>query len=92
MFINEYDKATFYNHEPKRNRKLLLNKKELVKLDKNVKEKGLTVVPIKLFINKKGLAKLEIGLAKGKKMFDKREDIKKKDTIRENQRNVKILV
>src|ERR1044071_3047917 len=81
--INEYEKGTHYNHEPKRDRKLLLNKHELRKLEGALKDQGLTIVPLKLFINEKGWAKLEIALAKGKKLFDKREDIKKKDLQRD---------
>lgn len=86
MNISPYKQATHTNHEPKRDRKLLLTKKELEKLEKKYEEKGLTIVPIRLFINKKGLAKMEIALAKGKKLYDKREDIKKKDMAREMQR------
>jgi SsrA-binding protein len=87
--INEYEKGTHYNHEPKRDRKLLLNKHELRKLENALKDQGLTIVPLKLFINEKGWAKLEIALAKGKKLFDKREDIKKKDLQRETARKFK---
>ena len=87
--INEYDKGTHYNHEPKRDRKLLLNKHELKKLEGALKDQGLTIVPLRLFINEKGWAKLEIALAKGKKLFDKRDDIKTKDLQRENARKFK---
>lgn len=87
--INEYEKGTHYNHEPKRDRKLLLNKHELKKLEGALKDQGLTIVPLRLFINEKGWAKLEIALAKGKKLFDKREDIKKKDLQRETARKFK---
>jgi SsrA-binding protein len=87
--INEYEKGTHYNHAPKRDRKLLLNKHELRKLEGKLKDQGLTIIPTKLFINEKGWAKLEIALAKGKKLFDKREDIKKKDVQREIARRVK---
>lgn len=86
MHISPYSQGTHYNHEPKRDRKLLLNKRELDKIDVKNKEKGLTIVPVRLFINDKGLAKLEIALAKGKKLFDKREDIKQKDLKREMER------
>jgi len=86
MHISPYSMGTYANHEPKRERKALLNKKELRKLDSKVKEKGLTIVPVRLFINEKGLAKLEIALAKGKKLYDKREDIKQKDLKRELER------
>jgi SsrA-binding protein len=84
--ITEYADASFYNHEPLRERKLLLNRQELNKLLKKVKDQGLTLVPIKLFINEKGFAKMNIALAKGKKAFDKRDDIKKKDLEREMNR------
>ncbi|MEO5642703.1 MAG: SsrA-binding protein SmpB [Bacteroidia bacterium] len=87
--INEYDKGTHYNHEPKRDRKLLLNKHELKKLQGALKDQGLTIVPLRLFINEKGWAKLEVALAKGKKLFDKRDDIKKKDMQRETDRKFK---
>lgn len=86
MQIAEYDYGTHYNHAPKRDRKLLLQRKELRKLEKNVKEKGLTITVLHLFISDKGLAKLEIALARGKKEYDKREDIKKKDTQRQLDR------
>jgi SsrA-binding protein len=84
--INEYENASFYNHEPMRERKLLLSRQELDKWLRKVKDSGLTIVPIKLFINDKGFAKVNIALAKGKKAFDKREDIKKRDVERETQR------
>ncbi|MCC6371625.1 MAG: SsrA-binding protein SmpB [Bacteroidia bacterium] len=84
--ITEYENASFYNHEPMRERKLLLSRQELNKLQRRVKDSGLTIVPIKLFINEKGFAKLNIALARGKKEFDKREDIKKRDVEREMNR------
>lgn len=84
--ITEYADASFYNHEPLRERKLLLSRQELNKLIKKVKDQGLTIVPVKLFINDKGYAKLNIALAKGKKAYDKRDDIKKKDLEREMNR------
>lgn len=84
--IAEYQDASFYTHEPMRERKLLLSRQELNKLIKKVKDQGLTIVPIKLFINESGYAKLNIALAKGKKSFDKRDDIKKKDLEREMNR------
>ena len=87
--INEYDKGTHYNHLPKQDRKLLLNKHELNKLENALIDKGLTIVPLRMFINEKGWAKLEIALAKGKKIFDKRDDIKKKDAQRETARRFK---
>lgn len=84
MTIQQYDHGNHFNHSPKAERKLLLNKKELRKLSKELKNTGLTIIPTKLFINEKGFAKLQISLAKGKKLFDKRENIKD----RENKRNL----
>lgn len=89
MHIAEYGHGSHYNHEPKRDRKLLLTKKELRKLAIKVKEKGFTIVPTLMFINDRGLAKVEIALAKGKKLYDKRETIKSKDTQREIDRSIK---
>jgi SsrA-binding protein len=86
MHITEYSEASFRNHEPLRERKLLLSKNELNKLSKKMKDQGLTIVPVRLFITEKGFAKLEIALAKGKKLHDKRDDIKKKDLEREMNR------
>jgi len=90
MTIEEYAFGNFYNHRPKAERKLLLNKRELKKLAKDVETKGLTIVPLKLFINDKGLAKLDIALAKGKKLYDKRETMKDRDTKRDLDRIKKI--
>ena len=87
--ISPYEKGTHYNHEPKRDRKLLLKRAETRKLQNKMKDQGLTIVPIKLFISDEGWAKMEIALAKGKKLFDKRQDIKKRDTERETQRKLK---
>lgn len=86
MHIAEYELGTCNNHIAKRDRKLLLTRKELDKIQKKSKEGGITIVPLKLFINDKGLAKLEIALAKGKKTFDKRETLKLKDASREMDR------
>ncbi len=86
MNISTYFFGTYNNHEPRRDRKLLLQKKELNKLLRATKETGNTIVPIKLFVNEKGLAKLEIGLARGKKMYDKRQSLKEKDDKREMDR------
>jgi SsrA-binding protein len=83
MHISPYVLARNFNHEAKRDRKLLLNKRELKKLLTKNKEKGLTIIPIRIFINDSGLAKLEIALAKGKKIYDKREDIKARDMKRD---------
>jgi SsrA-binding protein len=85
LHISEYAFGTYTNHEPLQERKLLLTKRELKKLDGKIKEKGYSIIPLKIFINEKGLAKMEIGLAKGKKLYDKRETIKQ----RENDRDIK---
>ncbi len=84
MSIDEYKLGTFYNHKVKRERKLLLHKRELQKWERKMKDVGITIIPIKLYINDKGIAKLLITLARGKKLFDKRETIKN----RENKRNL----
>jgi len=86
MSIEEYAYGNYNNHRPKAERKLLLNKRELRKLEKEVKNTGLTIVPLRLFINEKGFAKLEIALAKGKKLYDKRESIKDRDNKRDLDR------
>ncbi|WP_370476649.1 SsrA-binding protein SmpB [Tamlana flava] len=90
MTIEEYKYGTHYNHRPKAERKLLLNKRELNKLNKEVQNTGLTIVPLRLFINEKGYAKMEIALAKGKKLYDKRETIKDRDNKRNLDRIKKI--
>ena len=90
MFIDKYSHGNINNHESKSERKLLLTKLELKKLNKAVKNKGLTIVPLRLFINEKGLAKLVISLSKGKKLFDKRQAIKKRDNKIELERIRKI--
>lgn len=84
MQIDEYSHASHFNHRPKAERKLLLNKRELKKLQKEVATSGLTIIPLNLFLNEKGLAKMNIALAKGKKLYDKRETIKD----RENKRDI----
>ena len=89
LHISEYKLGKIYNHMPTQERKLLLNKKELKKLDTKIKEKGYTIVPLKIFFNENGFAKLEIGLGKGKKLHDKRETIKDRDNQREMQRYVR---
>jgi len=88
MHIAEYKYGSYENHDPKRDRKLLVNKKELKKLSTKVKEKGNSIVPVRLFINEKGLAKLEIALAKGKKLHDKRDSLKEKDMKRQMNREL----
>ena len=87
--ISEYSHGGMSNHQPKRDRKLLLNARELNKLFKGSSTKGLAIIPLRLFIGKRGFAKLEIALAKGKKLYDKREDLKKKDVQREIDRSLK---
>jgi len=90
MFIDEYEYGNHFNHKTKSQRKLLLNKKELKKLYKEVKNTGLTIVPLRLFINEKGYAKLLISLAKGKKLYDKRQTIKNRENKIQLQRLKKI--
>lgn len=88
MNIPIYELGTIYNHDPKRDRKLLLHKKEILKLSSKIQEQGYTIIPTKIYL-KKGLAKIEMALAKGKKLFDKRETIKQRDTKREIQKIIK---
>ncbi|MDG1503198.1 MAG: SsrA-binding protein SmpB [Flavicella sp.] len=83
MFIEEYIYGHAYNHKPKSERRLLLNKRELKKLEKEVKNVGLTIVPLKLFLTDKGWAKLNIALCKGKKLYDKRNTLKDRDNARD---------
>lgn len=90
MTIEEYAFGTYYNHRPKSQRKLLLHKKELRKWHKEVKNTGLTIIPLRVFINEKGLAKMEIALARGKKLYDKRQSIKERDTKRQLDRAKRI--
>ncbi len=87
MHVSEYKEGSYNNHEPKRIRKLLLNKTELRKVEGKLKEKGNTIIPIKLFFNERGIAKIEIAIARGKKLFDKRESIKEKDQRRQMLRS-----
>ena len=89
MYIDEYDWGTHFNHKTRRDRKLLLKKNELKKLDRKTKETGLTIIATNLYINKKGLAKVRIYLARGKKLYDKRESIKGKDLKRDLDRIIK---
>lgn len=85
LHISEYSFGTYTNHEPMQERKLLLNKRELKKLEAKIKEKGYSIIPLKIFLTDKGWFKLEIGLGKGKKIYDKRQTIKE----RENDRDLK---
>lgn len=86
MTISEYANRGYMNHDPQQERKLLLNRTELKKLERKVKERGLTIVATRVFIAETGFAKINIALAKGKKEYDKREDIKKRDTKRAEDR------
>jgi SsrA-binding protein len=86
MHISPYENGSFYNHQPRTDRKLLLTGKEIKKLEKFVQTKGNTLVPLRLFLSDKGWAKLEIACAQGKKLHDKRQDLKEKDDKREMQR------
>ena len=81
--ISPYEKSSHFNHEPLRDRKLLLRKKEIKKLSNKLKDQGLTIVPKRLYIDERGFIKLEIALAKGKKLYDKRDTIKERDLSRE---------
>jgi SsrA-binding protein len=89
MHIAEYFYGSYNNHSARRDRKLLLNKKELKKLEKGTKETGYTIVPVRMFINEKGLAKVVVALARGKKQYDKRESLKEKDDKRDMDRMFK---
>jgi len=89
LHIAEYSHGGYSNHKPKRERKLLLTAQELNKLSKKLNDKGLTIIPTRLFISDRGFAKLEIAVAKGKKLHDKRESLKKKDVQREINRAMK---
>ncbi|MEJ6491503.1 MAG: SsrA-binding protein SmpB [Flavobacteriales bacterium] len=89
MFINDYVNTSFFHHKPKGDRKLLLNKREINKIEKWLKDKGNTIIPTKVFINDKGWAKVEIATARGKKLHDKRDDLKAKDDKRDMDRALK---
>lgn len=89
LHIAEYSHGTVNNHDPLRDRKLLLQKREIKKIEAKLKEKGYTLIPLRIFFSEKNLAKIEIGLAKGKKMHDKRESIRQKDVEREMKRYLK---
>jgi len=89
MFVNEYENGTQYNHRPRADRKLLLNRKEITKIEKFLKVKGNTIVPLKLYLSEKGWVKVEIAFAVGKKLHDKRQDLKEKDDQRDMARALK---
>ena len=86
LHISQYDMGNIHNHEEKADRKLLLKRKELKKLQYDAQDVGLTIIPTKVYVNDRGLAKIEIALAKGKKLYDKRQDLKAKDAKREIER------
>ncbi len=86
LHISQYDMGNVHNHEEKADRKLLLKRKELKKLQYDAQDVGLTIIPTKVYVNDRGLAKIEIALAKGKKLYDKRQDMKEKDAKRELDR------
>jgi len=89
LHIAEYSHGTVNNHDPLRDRKLLLEKREIRKIETRLREKGYTLIPLRIFFNSRNLAKIEIGLARGKKMYDKRESIKQKDVEKEMKRYLK---
>ena len=89
MFVNEYENGTHYNHRPRADRKLLLNRKEITKIEKFLRVKGNTIVPLKLYLSEKGWVKVEIAFAVGKKLHDKRQDLKEKDDQRDMARALK---
>ncbi len=89
LHIAEYSHGTVNNHDPLRDRKLLLEKREIRKIEAKLKEKGYTLIPLRIYFSEKNLAKIEIGLARGKKMHDKRESIRQKDAEREMKRYLK---
>ena len=89
LHIAEYSHGNANNHDPLRDRKLLLQKREIRKIESKLKEKGYTLIPLRIFMNDKNLVKIEIGLGKGKKLYDKRETIKQKDVDREMKRFLK---
>ncbi|PMQ02509.1 MAG: SsrA-binding protein [Dictyoglomus sp. NZ13-RE01] len=90
LHISPYDKGNIYNHDPKRPRKLLMHKDEIAHLIGKIKEKGLTLIPLSIYFNNRGWAKVELGLAKGKKLYDKRRDLAEKAEKRELERAFKI--
>ncbi|MCX7845401.1 MAG: SsrA-binding protein SmpB [Dictyoglomaceae bacterium] len=90
LHISPYDKGNIYNHDPKRPRKLLMHKDEIARLIGKVKEKGLTLIPLSIYFNERGWAKVELGLAKGKKLYDKRRDLAERAERRELERAYKI--
>jgi SsrA-binding protein len=88
MHVSKYEMGTHYNHEPLRDRKLLLTKREIKKIEHKLKDKGITLIPVRIYVNERGWIKVELALAKGKKLYDKREDIKQRDMKREIERSL----
>lgn len=88
LHISAYEKGTYLNHEPLRDRKLLLTKKEIKKITKSLDDQGITLIPLSIYTSERGFAKMEIAIAKGKKLYDKRADIKEKDIKREMNREM----
>jgi SsrA-binding protein len=91
MHISVYERGSYSNHEPERKRKLLLNRREIKKIMKYTEEKGMTLIPKEVLINDKGLVKVNVAIAKGKKTYDKRDTLKEKDALRDAQRRMKNL-
>ena len=89
VHISPYEKGSYYNHEPERDRKLLASKREILRLQSKVREKGLTIVPLSVYIKENKWAKIEMALAKGKTLYDKRDDIAERDVKREMERTVR---
>ena len=89
LHISPYENASIFNHDPERPRKLLLHKKEILRLNERVRKEGFTIIPTKIYFNESGLIKVEIAVAKGKKVFDKREDLAKKDLERRMRKTEK---
>ncbi len=89
LHIGHYEQASFFNHEPERKRKLLLHRREIRKLQSKIEERGLTLIPRKLYINDDGRVKITLGLAKGKHLYDKRNSLQKKDQMRDMERRLK---
>ena len=92
LYIAEYENGTYANHEPRRTRKLLLHRRELKKLERRVKEKGMTIVPYRLYFSERGIVKLEVMLSQGKRSYDKRQSIKERDSKREMSRMKKMRI
>ena len=90
LHISPYKYDSVFAPDPERKRKLLLNRREIKKIKSQMDEKGMTLIPVEIYVNDKGLAKIKIALAKGKRQYDKREDIKKKDVMRDMQRSMKL--